>query len=115
MTTINESASSESRGRIIPFRSRARLMHAVRPPMRQQPALGLPLVQDVAEFERRGDADDYRQRMLLNALALAFTIALIVAGLWLADAIATMQRDEDCALTGRSGCSPIEVPLNPRR
>jgi hypothetical protein len=48
--------------------------------------------------------------MLMNGLGLAVTIVLIVAGLWIADVMAHMRKDQDCVLTGRKGCTPIDVP-----
>jgi hypothetical protein len=45
-------------------------------------------VLDLSKYERPESADDYRHRMLVNAIALAFVILLILAGLWLLNAIA---------------------------
>ena len=52
--------------------------------------------------------------MLMNALAFAVTIVLIVVGIWIADVMAHMRKDQDCVLTGRSGCTPVDVPPRPR-
>lgn len=112
---MNQSVSPESTGRVIPFRSRAQLMGVVRRSTRQQQRSAGPApISDLAEFESDRDVEDYRHRMIVNALALVFTVVLIVAGLWLADAIARLQKNEDCVLTGRVGCAPIDVPVNPR-
>jgi len=48
--------------------------------------------------------------MTMNLLGLLVTILLIVAGLWLADKIAELRKDQDCYLIGRRNCAPIEVP-----
>ena len=45
-------------------------------------------VPDLSKYERHESADEYRHRMLVNAIALTFVILLIVAGLWLLNAIA---------------------------
>ena len=34
-----------------------------------------------------------------------FVIGLIGAGIWLADTMAAMRKNQDCALTGRRGCA----------
>ena len=64
---------------------------------------------DLAQYQHRSGGDDYRHRMLTNAIAFVFIIALIGAGLWLADTMARMRKNQDCVLSGRRGCSPVEV------
>jgi len=46
--------------------------------------------------------------MMVNAAAAAVLLVLIVCGVWLADTIAAMRDRQDCALSGRSNCAPIE-------
>src|SRR5437588_11052484 len=59
-------------------------------------------VGDLSPFERDGaNHDDYRHRMIVNALAFAFCIFLVLAGMWLVTKIAQMRKDQDCALSGR--------------
>ena len=81
------------------------------------PRLRVPVpspVDDLAKFERGEDAtDDYRHRMVVNIAAFVFVLALIGAGIWLADTMAQMRKNEDCVLSGRRGCAPVEV--NTRR
>ena len=60
------------------------------------------------------DGDDYRHRMLVNALAFVVCVFLIVAGVWLATKMAQMRKDQDCVLSGRRGCTPVEVPVHSR-
>ena len=50
----------------------------------------------------------------MNALGLAVTVVLIVTGIWIADVMAHMRKDQDCVLTGRSGCTHIDAPPQPR-
>ena len=70
-----------------------------------------PVVPNLEKYERAPEEpDDFRHRMLMNGLGLAVTIVLIVAGLWIADVMAHMRKDQDCVLTGRKGCTPIDVP-----
>lgn len=52
---------------------------------------------------------EYRHRMMVNAAAFAFVLALIGAAVWLADTMAEMRRGQDCVLSGRRGCAPVEV------
>ena len=49
--------------------------------------------------------------MIVNAAAFLFLAALIVGGLWLVDTMAKMQKDQNCVLSGRRGCTPIAVDL----
>jgi hypothetical protein len=63
---------------------------------------------DLAKFEHRDDADDYRHRMIVNIIAFVFVVGLIGGGLWLADTMAQMRKDQDCVLSGRRGCTPVE-------
>jgi hypothetical protein len=68
---------------------------------------------DFAEYEQaRDDVDvNYRQRALMNAIALVVVTLLVGAGVWIADTIADIQRDQDCVIQGRFNCAPIELPL----
>jgi len=66
-------------------------------------------VEDLTKYERSEGPDDYRHRMIVNLLGFAFVIALIGAGYWLADTMASMRKNQDCVLSGRRGCTPVEV------
>jgi hypothetical protein len=67
--------------------------------------------EDLSRYERREDEpDDYRHRMIINVAAFAFTVLLIVAGLWIANRIAEMRKNQDCVLSGKRNCTPIEIP-----
>jgi hypothetical protein len=98
--TGNESSPPDDDGRVLRFRRK--------PSAARKPA-GPPPVDDLAKYERGAEVDDYRHRMLVNVAAFVFVIALIGAGLWLADTMAKMRRNQDCVLSGRRGCSPVEV------
>jgi len=69
-------------------------------------------VEDLSKYERSEGADDYRHRMLVNAAALLFVAVLIGAGLWIADTMAAMRKNQDCVLSGRRGCTPVVVEHN---
>ena len=74
-----------------------------------------PAVPDLEKYERAAnEPDDFRHRMIMNGLGLAVTVALVVGGIWIADVMAHMRKDQDCVLTGRPGCTHVDVPLQPR-
>jgi hypothetical protein len=104
--TVSRPTPSETEPRILPFRRRGSLLtrNAPQPP-----------VPDLEKYERAPDEpDDFRHRMLMNALGLAVTVVLVAGGLWIAEVMAHMRKDQDCALSGRSNCQPIEVPVRQR-
>jgi hypothetical protein len=99
--TSNGSSSSNNEPRVVSIRGGRVGARA--------PATIPPPVDDLAKFERGEGADDYRHRMTVNIIAFLFVIALIGAGLWLADTMAQMRKNQDCVLSGRRGCTPVEV------
>ncbi|KRQ93053.1 hypothetical protein [Bradyrhizobium valentinum] len=69
-----------------------------------------PAANDLSRYERpRDEGDDFRQRMLANVAALAFTVALTAIGIWLAISIADLRKTQDCVLMGRRDCARISV------
>jgi len=67
-------------------------------------------VEDLTKYTQgRETPEDYRHRMIVNAAAFLFVLALIGAAVWLADTMAEMRRNQDCVLSGRRGCAPVEV------
>jgi len=108
---VNRPSSREPEGHVLPFRPRGALFAR---PMPRQPTAP-DTVPDLERFERAPDEpDDFRHRMLMNGLGLAVTVALVGAGIWIADVMAHMRKDQDCVLTGRPGCTHVEVPAQPR-
>jgi len=98
---------SEPKGRILPFRPRGSLFARNVPPP--------PPIADLGKYERGAEEpDDYRHRMAMNGLALLATIVLIAVGLWIAGVMAQMRKNQDCVLTGRPGCTPVEAPVRAR-
>ena len=66
---------------------------------------------DLSRYEQpREQEDDFRQRMLANVAAFAFTVALTAVGIWLAMSIADLRRTQDCVLMGRRDCVHISTP-----
>ena len=104
---VNRTTPRETEGRVLPFRPRGALF--------ARPVPRPPAVPDLEKYERAPDEpDDFRHRMLMNGLGLAITVALVGAGIWIADVMAQMRKDQDCVLTGRSGCTHVDVPVRPR-
>jgi hypothetical protein len=98
---------SKPEGQILPFRPRGSLL--------TRGAGHRPEVPDLEKYERAHDEpDDFRHRMVMNALGFSITVALIAGGLWIAEVMAHMRKDQDCVLTGRASCVPIEVPMRKR-
>lgn len=91
---------------VLKFRPRT----SAHPPRRDTAAPGTA-ASDLSQFERAaGEPDDYRQRMLANAAAAAFTAVLMAAGIWLAIKIADLRSTQDCVLMGRRDCAHLSTP-----
>ena len=74
------------------------------------------LADDLAQYEQEQDEPvDYRQRTLMNMIAIAIVTVLVGAGVWIADTITDLERDQDCVLQGRGNCAPIETPAPNRQ
>jgi len=102
---MTQNQPSDSDDRVVPLRPRKPGMSA--PP---RPAPSEPDPPDLSQYEHGGDDDDYRHRMLTNVAALAFVALLVVGGVWIANTIAQMRKNQDCVLSGRRGCTPVEIP-----
>jgi hypothetical protein len=95
---------------------------------RRRPAAPVPLVvarprdpqasslDDLARYEQDPDEPiDYRQRMLMNVIAIAIVTLLVTAGVWIADTMTDMEKDQDCVMQGRANCAPIDLPAPNRQ
>lgn len=60
------------------------------------------------DFTQPEDHKTYRDRMLVNLAALGLLALLIAAGLWLADTMATLRKNEDCVLSGHRDCIALD-------
>jgi hypothetical protein len=106
--------AAEEEHRVLQFRPRSALQapawrgNTVAQPRRQD---SIPEPLDLSRYERpREQEDDFRQRMLANIAAFAFTVALTAVGIWLAMSIADLRRTQDCVLMGRRDCVHISTP-----
>ena len=98
---------SEPEGRVVPFRRRGSLFAFNRPPPSP--------VQDLERFERTEGDDDYRHRMMVNTMAAAVVILLIAGGIWIANSMALLRKNQDCVLSGKRNCNPpVELPAGPK-
>jgi hypothetical protein len=97
--------------RIVPLRPRA--------PRKKDPSLSNKLsrwsasIGDFARFEST-EPDDYRHRMMINLAAVLFCLLLILGGVWIANKMAEMRKNQDCVLSGRRGCTQVEMPARDR-
>jgi hypothetical protein len=110
--TAKKSPPSEPMGRILDFRPRRRMSNPPQSPPRGE-GNGSP-VEDLERFEHSGEEDDYRHRMIVNIAAFTIAVLLILAGVWLAITMAQMRKNQDCVLSGRRGCTPVEAPPGER-
>lgn len=111
----SEQRQASESGRVVTFRPRAARSAPSRLPAgASPPKLGATPVADLQEYQRAREEEDYRHRMVVNALALGFCTLLAVAGIWLVNEIAEVKRVQDCVLSGRAGCVPLEIS-GPRR
>jgi hypothetical protein len=82
--------SSEADSRVIQFRSRtgaSHLSHRAKAPIGYSRPDDSP-VPNLSKYECPESEDDYRHRMVVNAVALVFVSLLSLAGLWLVNAMA---------------------------
>ena len=98
---MSDGSPSSFESRVVPLRRGPAGTHA--------PVTAPPPVADLAKFEVSAETDDYRHRMIVNLAAFLFLAALVGGGLWLVDTMAQMRKDQDCVLSGRRGCTPVEV------
>ena len=72
-------------------------------------------VEDLERFERTEGEDDYRHRMIMNGMALAVTVILIGGGIWIANTMAQMRKNQDCVLSGKRNCNPpVDISAKPK-
>jgi hypothetical protein len=63
----------------------------------------------VREPQPRGPEEDDR-RLTASLAGLAIALLLLVAGLFLAHKLSDMAKLQDCFMSGRTNCVPIDVP-----
>jgi len=106
-----EPQRDEEKGRILPFRPR--IPRARNDNVRRSGPLRSP-VDDLSKYDRARENESYRQRMVNNLLAFLVLSLIVYCGIWLANTMAQLRANQDCALTGRTNCAPIKIPLESR-
>lgn len=105
--TRQQPKPSDDGGRVVPFRSRGGTQ--------QRPQPSSSPDETLAKYEGGEEREDtYRHRMMVNLAALAFIIVLALAGVWLAMEIIQMRKNQDCILSGRRNCAPIDLNKSER-
>jgi hypothetical protein len=59
---------------------------------------------------RSEDREDADQRRSAALIGLIIILALAIAGVWLVRELREKSALEDCLMSGRTNCAPIEVP-----
>ena len=95
----------EPEPQVVPFRPRQRALSS------GQPSGFGNSTPSLAKYEGSEADDNYPRRMLVNVAGLAVTIVLSLAGAWLVIHIADLRKNQDCVLSGRRNCTPIDASL----
>jgi hypothetical protein len=114
VTTAGKEAQEGETGRIVLFPSRISLGKARRRGGATSKAEMDMEVGDLRQYERSGEPEDYSRRMIVNAIAFAFIVMLTLAGIWLAETLALLRKNQDCAFSGRRNCTPIDIHTTDR-
>ena len=59
---------------------------------------------------KKPPAEDQERRLTASLAGLAIALLLLVVGLFLTQKLAQMAKIQDCVMSGRTNCAPIEVP-----
>jgi hypothetical protein len=94
---MNSEQSSNERGRLLRFIHR-----------RSRDLPGRP-VADLGKYEGGDEHDDYRHRMVTNVAAFVFLLALVGAGVWIVDTMASVRKNQDCVMSGRRNCAAVDI------
>jgi hypothetical protein len=101
----DRSQANDNDARVIPFRRSVAGSRWKRWP----PKPAAPPLEDLGRYEGAEREDNYRHRMMMNLAALAFTLVLSMVGVWLVSQIADMRKNQDCVLSGRRNCTPVDI------
>jgi hypothetical protein len=109
--TANRPNANDDDHRVVPFRPRSNSRPSGWPPQAQR---STSPVKGLAKYEGGEREDDYRHRMMVNLAGLAVTVLLALAGIWLTIQIADLRKTQDCMLSGRRNCAPIDLKSSER-
>lgn len=107
-TDADMTSEPNSAGKVLRFGMRGGVAPRL-PAAKQSPVSDLSAYADTP-----AEPDDYRHRMKVNAAALVVVVVLVSAGLWIADTMAQLRKDQECVLSGRRACAPVAVVPGPR-
>jgi hypothetical protein len=110
---MQKNSASDPDDRVVPLRKTATYRgpaHAGQQSQAEDP----PQIADLDRYPQTDDDDDDRHRMATNIAGVAIAAVLIVTGIWIANTMASMRKNQDCVLSGRRGCSPVDAPLSQR-
>jgi hypothetical protein len=108
--TSQEPSNDEEKGRVLQFRPRATRSWNAHLRLRDQ--MRSP-VDNLDKYSRGPDDDNFRHRMTVNLLAFAVLAFIVFCGIWLANTMSEMRKNQDCVLSGRTNCAPIRLPIDP--
>jgi hypothetical protein len=100
---------AQGSGQVLQFQLRRRVPAPLARPIVTMGSADPP--DDLAQYEQEDLHINYRQRMLMNVMAVMIVTVLIGAGVWIADVIEDMQKAQDCVMQGRQNCAPIALPV----
>lgn len=63
------------------------------------------------DWKRRAEAEQDEARRTAALMGLVVILLLAIAGVVLVQQLREKAKLEDCLMSGRSNCAPIEVPL----
>jgi hypothetical protein len=104
-------SQDEVKGRVLPFRRRT--PRSWNEHLRLRDRLRNP-VEDLSKYSRDPDEDNFQHRMKVNLLAFTALALIVACGVWLANTMSDMRKNQDCVLSGRTNCAPIQVPADSR-
>jgi hypothetical protein len=64
----------------------------------------------VSDSKKRESRDEQEGRVTASLAGLAFVLVLVVVGLLLVRVLKKQSELEDCLMSGRTNCAPIETP-----
>ena len=102
--------AAEPDDRVVPLRKTAAAGGRVVANPNQSSGKAQPQIGDLDRYPQADEPDDYRHRMMTNIAGVTVVVLLIAIGIWIADTMASMRKNQDCVLSGRRGCTPAEQP-----
>ena len=64
----------------------------------------------MSESKDQNQEDEEGDRRLANIVLVVGFVVLVGIGIWLANAMVTAKKADDCLASGRRNCFPVNVP-----